>query len=95
MLCYAVLCRAVLCHAVCLLRYDVLQEMLEVLRDHQNNEHMSRLEWIVIILIALAVSDAWGCGGVGLGLGCRAGCLQAPKSPERELGRGTVLSVVP
>jgi uncharacterized Rmd1/YagE family protein len=31
------------------------QEMLEVLRDHQNNEHMSRLEWIVIILIALAV----------------------------------------
>jgi uncharacterized Rmd1/YagE family protein len=36
-------------------RYDVLQEMLEVLRDHQNNEHMSRLEWIVIILIALAV----------------------------------------
>ena len=37
-------------------RYDVLQEMLEVLRDHQNNGHMSQLEWIVIILIALAVS---------------------------------------
>jgi hypothetical protein len=36
-------------------RYDVLQEMLEVLRDHQNNEHMSKLEWIVIVLIALAV----------------------------------------
>ena len=34
----------------------MLQEMLEVLRDHQNNEHMSHLEWIVIILIALAVS---------------------------------------
>jgi uncharacterized Rmd1/YagE family protein len=38
-------------------RYDVLQEMLEVLRDHQNNEHMSKLEWIVIVLIALAVSN--------------------------------------
>lgn len=45
--------------AACDCRYDVLQEMLEVLRDHQNNQHMSRLEWIVIILIALAVSD---CG---------------------------------
>lgn len=47
-------------------RYDVLQEMLEVLRDHQNNEHMSRLEWIVIILIALAVSHcATGCNNFG------------------------------
>jgi uncharacterized Rmd1/YagE family protein len=37
--------------------------MLEVLRDHQNNEHMSRLEWIVIILIGLAVSVAGVRGG--------------------------------
>eukprot|EP00879_Flechtneria_rotunda_P003970 GHRR01004210.1.p1 GENE.GHRR01004210.1~~GHRR01004210.1.p1 ORF type:complete len:437 (+),score=141.40 GHRR01004210.1:141-1451(+) len=36
-------------------RYGVLQEMLEMVRDHQNNQHMSRLEWIVIWLIAIAV----------------------------------------
>lgn len=46
----------------------MLQEMLEVLRDHQNNQHMSRLEWIVIILIAMAVRalagwvGAWSAG---------------------------------
>jgi uncharacterized Rmd1/YagE family protein len=38
-------------------RYGVLQEMLEMVRDHQNNQHMSRLEWIVIWLIVAAVSD--------------------------------------
>jgi uncharacterized Rmd1/YagE family protein len=37
-------------------RYGVLQEMLEMVRDHQNNQHMSRLEWIVIWLIVAAVS---------------------------------------
>jgi hypothetical protein len=42
--------------------------MLEVLRDHQNNEHMSRLEWIVIILIGLAVSVAGVRGGPGFAL---------------------------
>ncbi|WIA14005.1 hypothetical protein OEZ85_002566 [Tetradesmus obliquus] len=36
-------------------RYGVLQEMLEMVRDHQNNQHMSRLEWIVIWLIVAAV----------------------------------------
>lgn len=45
-------------------RYGVLQEMLEMVRDHQNNQHMSRLEWIVIWLIAVAVS-----GGLQLGKG--------------------------
>jgi uncharacterized Rmd1/YagE family protein len=38
-------------------RYGVLQEMLEMVRDHQNNQHMSRLEWIVIWLIVAAVRD--------------------------------------
>eukprot|EP00775_Hariotina_reticulata_P010050 gene10050-10206_t len=37
-------------------RYGVLQEMLEMLRDHQNNQHSHRLEWIVIWLIAVALS---------------------------------------
>ena len=29
----------------------LLQEMLDMLRDHQNNVHGTRLEWIVIWLI--------------------------------------------
>ena len=32
-------------------RFEVLQATLDVLRDHQNNEHSSRLEWVVIVLI--------------------------------------------
>ena len=31
-----------------LLALQVLQEMLDMLRDHQNNFHAARLEWIVI-----------------------------------------------
>lgn len=34
-------------------RFEVLQAMLDILRDHQNTEHSSYLEWIVIILIAI------------------------------------------
>lgn len=36
-------------------RFQVLQEMLDMLRDQQNNAHMSRLEWIVIWLIVVEV----------------------------------------
>eukprot|EP00884_Botryococcus_braunii_P016721 jgi/Botrbrau1/3732/Bobra.0363s0017.2 len=36
-------------------RYQVLQEMLNLLRDQQNNYHTTRLEWIVIILIVVEV----------------------------------------
>ena len=32
-----------------------LQEMLDMLRDHQNNYHNVRLEWIVIWLIVVEV----------------------------------------
>jgi uncharacterized Rmd1/YagE family protein len=32
-------------------RFQVLQEMLDMVRDHQNNYHTARLEWIVIWLI--------------------------------------------
>lgn len=34
-------------------RFAVLQEMLDMLRDHQNNFHTARLEWIIIWLIAV------------------------------------------
>jgi len=36
-------------------RFSVLQEMLDMLRDHQNNYHNVRLEWIVIWLIVIEV----------------------------------------
>ncbi|KFM27910.1 Sporulation protein RMD1 [Auxenochlorella protothecoides] len=36
-------------------RFQVLQEMLDMLRDHQNNGHGARLEWIVIWLIVVEV----------------------------------------
>jgi uncharacterized Rmd1/YagE family protein len=36
-------------------RFTVLQEMLDMLRDHQNNYHNTRLEWIVIWLIVVEV----------------------------------------
>mmetsp|Transcript_22848 Transcript_22848/g.58202 ORF Transcript_22848/g.58202 Transcript_22848/m.58202 type:complete len:461 (-) Transcript_22848:496-1878(-) len=36
-------------------RFSVLQEMLDMLRDHQNNYHNVRLEWIVIWLIVVEV----------------------------------------
>lgn len=32
---------------------QVLQEMLDMLRDQQNNFHNARLEWIIIWLIAV------------------------------------------
>uniref|UniRef100_A0A383V7N6 DUF155 domain-containing protein n=1 Tax=Tetradesmus obliquus TaxID=3088 RepID=A0A383V7N6_TETOB len=34
-------------------RFQVLQEMLDMLRDHQQNHHSARLEWIIIWLIAV------------------------------------------
>eukprot|EP00879_Flechtneria_rotunda_P005348 GHRR01005635.1.p1 GENE.GHRR01005635.1~~GHRR01005635.1.p1 ORF type:complete len:419 (+),score=108.30 GHRR01005635.1:1334-2590(+) len=34
-------------------RFLVLQEMLDMLRDHQNNYHNVRLEWIIIWLVAV------------------------------------------
>lgn len=36
-------------------RFTVLQEMLDMLRDHENNHHNARLEWIVIWLILVEV----------------------------------------
>lgn len=36
-------------------RFGVLQELLDMLRDHQNNYHTARLEWIVIWLIVVEV----------------------------------------
>lgn len=36
-------------------RFVVLQEFLDLLREHQNNKHMVRLEWIVIWLIVVEV----------------------------------------
>lgn len=36
-------------------RYQVLTEMLNMLRDHQNNSHSAYLEWIVIWLIVVCV----------------------------------------
>ncbi len=36
-------------------RECVVQEMLDMLRDHQNNYHNVRLEWIVIWLIVVEV----------------------------------------
>ncbi|GAX81129.1 hypothetical protein CEUSTIGMA_g8563.t1 [Chlamydomonas eustigma] len=36
-------------------RFSVLQEMLDMLRDHQNNCHSVRLEWTVIWLIVIEV----------------------------------------
>jgi hypothetical protein len=37
------------------LKPQVLQEMLDMLRDHENNHHSARLEWIVIYLIMVEV----------------------------------------
>lgn len=36
-------------------RFEILEAMLDMLRDHQQNEHSSFLEWIVIILIVIEV----------------------------------------
>jgi uncharacterized Rmd1/YagE family protein len=36
-------------------RFQVLQEMLDMLRDHSNNAHASRLEWVIIWLIVIEV----------------------------------------
>lgn len=36
-------------------RFAVLGEMLDMLRDHENNHHSARLEWIVIWLIVVEV----------------------------------------
>ncbi|GIL62526.1 hypothetical protein Vafri_16738 [Volvox africanus] len=36
-------------------RFQVLQEMLDMLRDHKNNSHAARLEWIIIWLLMVDV----------------------------------------
>ena len=36
-------------------RFDLLHNMLELIRDHQNTTHSSRLEWIIIYLIVIEV----------------------------------------
>ncbi|KAG2443418.1 hypothetical protein HXX76_001776 [Chlamydomonas incerta] len=36
-------------------RFEVLQEMLDMLRDHKNNSHAARLEWIIIWLLLVDV----------------------------------------
>lgn len=36
-------------------RFEVLQEMLDMLRDHKNNRHAARLEWIIIWLLVVDV----------------------------------------
>lgn len=46
-------------------RFQVLQEMLDMLRDHQNNDHTARLEWIVIWLILVEiVIGVFECMGI-------------------------------
>ena len=34
---------------------QVLQDLLDMLRNHQNNFHTARLEWIVIWLIVIEI----------------------------------------
>ena len=36
-------------------RFEVIQATLDMLQDHQNNEHSSYLEWIVIVLIVVEI----------------------------------------
>ena len=36
-------------------RFEVLHSMLDMLRDHQNNEHSTHLEWVVIILLVVEI----------------------------------------
>ena len=36
-------------------RFEILEAMLDMLRDHQANEHSHFLEWIVIVLIIVEV----------------------------------------
>jgi uncharacterized Rmd1/YagE family protein len=36
-------------------RFQALQEMLDMIRDHQNNSHTARLEWVVIWLILIEI----------------------------------------
>ena len=36
-------------------RFQLLHDMLELVRDYQNTNHSSRLEWIIIWLIVIEV----------------------------------------
>jgi uncharacterized Rmd1/YagE family protein len=36
-------------------RFEVLTELLNIVREHENNLHIARLEWIVIWLIVVEV----------------------------------------
>lgn len=50
-------------------RFQVLQEMLDMLRDHQNNFHTARLEWVVIWLIVIEIVVGLGeLAGILLGV---------------------------
>ena len=43
-------------------RFSDLQDMFDMLRDHCNTKHSTRLEWAIIILIlveVLALVDGW------------------------------------
>jgi hypothetical protein len=53
--------------------------MLDMLRDHQNNAHSARLEWIVIILILVEVGRHAG----------RLGHGGAPHGPRHALEQRT------
>jgi uncharacterized Rmd1/YagE family protein len=64
-----------------------VQEMLDMLRDHQNNAHSVRLEWIIIWLIAVelvvGLFQLMGLFGIfGGSDGCK-GCkaCQPPPAP--------------
>ena len=50
-------------------RFEVLTELLNIVREHENNLHIARLEWIVIWLIVVEARNSlcvlW-CMCVGL-----------------------------
>ena len=39
----------------CAMLAQVLQDLLNMIREHQNTGHTARLEWIVIILIGVEI----------------------------------------
>lgn len=39
-------------------RLDIVKELFEILNDHLEARHSSRLEWVIIILIAVEVAMA-------------------------------------
>lgn len=46
-------------------RFEVLTELLNIVREHENNLHTARLEWIVIWLIVVEVAvGLLECGSI-------------------------------